>query len=235
MATANEIIAKARAEIGTAEKYNNNVKYNTEYYGHSVNGSAYPWCAVFVWWVFKECGASKLYYGGDKSAYCPTLVSYYKSKKQWYSSPKVGDIVFYNFSKGAEAKHVGIVTGVYSTYITAVEGNTSGSNNTDGGSVQERQRSLSYCIGFARPAYSVTKVAEVQAQASTTNMAYTAIVTTNTQNLNVRKGAGAGRARVTELAKGSTVIIDKESNGWARLAGFTNPELWVSKEWITKK
>lgn len=233
MATANDIITKARAEIGTAEKYNNNVKYNTEYYGRAVNGSAYPWCAVFVWWVFKQCGASSLFYGGEKSAYCPTIMNYYKGKKQFYKTPKVGDIVFYNFSGGSVASHVGIVTSVSSSQITAIEGNTSSSNNTNGGSVQERTRSLSVCLGFARPAYSASST--TSAKITTTSTSYTATVTTNTKNLNVRKGAGAGYAKVAEVLKGATVTIDKESNGFARLAGFTNPELWVSKDWITKK
>lgn len=226
--TAQTIIEHARKYIGVAEKYNNNVIFNTEYYGHAVNGDAYPWCAVFVWYIFKECGASKLYYGGDKSAYCPTLMKYYKAKKQWYTTPQVGDLVFYNFSKGTEAKHIGIVTGVSSTYITAIEGNTSSTNNTNGGEVRERKRSLSYCLGFARPAYTGTVK-----EATTTS--YTATVTTNTSNLNARKGAGSSFAKVTEIAKGTAITIDKESNGWARLAGFVNPELWVSKEWITKK
>ena len=47
-----------------------NVKYNTVYYGREVSGK-YPWCAVFVWWVFREAGAPELYYGGGETAYCP--------------------------------------------------------------------------------------------------------------------------------------------------------------------
>lgn len=231
--TAQTIIDCARKYLGVAEKYNNNVVFNTEYYGHSVNGSAYPWCAVFIWYVFKQAGASKLYYGGDKTAYCPTLMGYYKQHGQIYKSPKVGDIVFYNFKGNPTAEHVGIVTGVASTYITAIEGNTSPSNNTNGGEVRERKRSLSYCIGFARPSYSTTTQTTPTTQVTT--LSYTATVTTNSSNLNVRKGAGSRHAKVTELAKGTTVNIDKEQNGWARLAGFANPELWVSKEWITKK
>ena len=58
MATASTIIKTASNEIGVKETGNNNVKYNTEYYGKAVNGDAYPWCAVFVWWVFKHSGAA---------------------------------------------------------------------------------------------------------------------------------------------------------------------------------
>ena len=68
MATASTIIKTASNEIGVKETGNNNVKYNTEYYGKAVNGDAYPWCAVFVWWVFKHSGASSIFYGDGKRA-----------------------------------------------------------------------------------------------------------------------------------------------------------------------
>ena len=53
------IINIAKREIGTSEKpaNSNKVKYNTWYYGKTVSGSAYPWCAVFLSWVFGEAGA----------------------------------------------------------------------------------------------------------------------------------------------------------------------------------
>ena len=97
MATAEKILEIARSQIGTKESPANsdNVKYNTAYYGREVSGK-YPWCAVFVWWVFREAGASDLYYGGDKTAYCPTLMSFHK--KQKVTDYRPGDIVFFNFS-----------------------------------------------------------------------------------------------------------------------------------------
>ena len=54
MATAEKILEIARSQIGTRESPANsdNVKYNTAYYGREVSGK-YPWCAVFVWWVFR--------------------------------------------------------------------------------------------------------------------------------------------------------------------------------------
>ena len=57
MATAEKILEIARSQIGTRESPANsdNVKYNTAYYGREVSGK-YPWCAVFVWWVFREAG-----------------------------------------------------------------------------------------------------------------------------------------------------------------------------------
>ena len=44
--TAKNIISMAASQIGIKEQpaNSNKVKYNTEYYGHEVSGSAYPWC-----------------------------------------------------------------------------------------------------------------------------------------------------------------------------------------------
>ena len=60
MATANDIIKLLEKEVGIKESpaNSNNVKYNTAYYGRKVSGSEYPWCCVFVWWIFNQAGAS---------------------------------------------------------------------------------------------------------------------------------------------------------------------------------
>lgn len=80
--TAEEILEIARREIGTKETpaNSNRVKYNTAYYGKEVSGGKYNWCCAFVWWCFREAGASSLFYGGGKTAYCPTLKSYCRDR-----------------------------------------------------------------------------------------------------------------------------------------------------------
>lgn len=193
--TAQSIVDLAKQYIGIEEKYNNNVMFNTAYYGRAVNGSQYPWCAVFIWYVFKAAGAPELYYGGGKTAYCPTLATYYRRHNQWSGTPQVGDIVFYNFSRGTTPTHVGIVSEVAGTYIKAIEGNTSGDNQTNGGMVMERARSLSVCIGFARPNYSgsveETQGATMPTQTTVTRPSYTVGQTYTLQvELKVRKGPG---------------------------------------------
>ncbi|MGN0390689.1 MAG: hypothetical protein ACI4L2_07725, partial [Wujia sp.] len=47
-------IACAYAEQGIAETGNNNVIFNTRYYGHEVEGSQYSWCVVFVYCCFED-------------------------------------------------------------------------------------------------------------------------------------------------------------------------------------
>lgn len=158
--TAQKIISKAASQIGVKESPSgsNTVKYNTEYYGSKVEGPSYPWCCAFVWWVFKECGMSKLFFGGDKTAYCPTVETYYRQKGQWYTSPKVGDLALFDFNNKGRAHHIGIVEKVNSNgSVVTIEGNTSLTNNDNGGKVMRRTRKLSTIRGFARPNYTGQK------------------------------------------------------------------------------
>ena len=152
MSTANDILEIARSQIGTRESPANsdNVKYNTVYYGREVSGK-YPWCAVFVWWVFREAGASDLYYGGDKTAYCPTLMSFHK--KQKVTDYRPGDIVFFNFSGRSSAGHVGICESWDGTYITTIDGNTGSASEDNGGAVLRRRRHKKFIVGAYRPEY----------------------------------------------------------------------------------
>ena len=44
--TAKTIIDKALSYIGTYDDGNNNVIFNTDFYGKEVSGSNYPWCCA---------------------------------------------------------------------------------------------------------------------------------------------------------------------------------------------
>lgn len=152
MATAEKILEIARLQIGARESPANsdNVKYNTAYYGREVSGK-YPWCAVFVWWVFREAGAPELYYGGGETAYCPTLMSFHK--KQAVTDYRPGDIVFFNFSGRSSAGHVGICESWDGTYITTIDGNTGSASEDNGGAVLRRRRHKKFIVGAYRPEY----------------------------------------------------------------------------------
>lgn len=153
MATAEKILEIAQSQIGTKESpaKSDNVKYNTAYYGREVSDGKHPWCAVFVWWVFREAGASDLYYGGDKTAYCPTLMSFHK--KQKVTDYRPGDIVFFNFSGRSSAGHVGICESWDGTYITTIDGNTGSASEDNGGAVLRRRRHKKFIVGAYRPEY----------------------------------------------------------------------------------
>ena len=153
MTIVNNLLIKAKSQIGITENPSgsNKVKYNTAYYGKEVSGPEYPWCCAFIWWLFNECKASPLYYGGKKTASCTTLMNYYKKHGQFSKTPQVGCLVFYNWGKGTTAKHIGIVTEVGSGYIKAIEGNTAVGNDSNGGKVMERTRYANQILGYAHP------------------------------------------------------------------------------------
>lgn len=159
------ILNLARTQIGTAESPmgSNNVKYNTAYYGGAVSGSAYPWCCAFIWWLFRECGMSNLFYGGAKTAYCPSAVNWFKGQGRWHTSGyQPGDIVFFSWNNNGVADHVGIVESVNSDgSLVTIEGNTSDA-------VMRRTR-YSNIMGVGRPNYATVQQEEQEAQSKSDN------------------------------------------------------------------
>ena len=155
--TAQELIKVAQSQIGVKEypAGSNKVKYNTAYYGREVSGSSYPWCCAFVWWCFDKVGAKELFYNGGKTASCTALMKFAKAHNQWVTSGfKKGDVILYNWSgKTSYAEHVGICIGTSDNNVICVEGNTSLTNQDNGGSVMQRTRSKSLVVGAYRPKY----------------------------------------------------------------------------------
>ena len=152
--TVEKILTIARSQLGIKENppNSNRVKFNTAYYGQEVSGSAYPWCCAFVWWVFREAGASRLFYGGKKTASCSTLLGFHKAQavRENYLP---GDIIFFNFDGKRNTQHVGICEGWDGRYITTIDGNTAPTNEANGGAVMRRRRAKKYIVGAYRPAY----------------------------------------------------------------------------------
>lgn len=143
-AQASKVIQVAAAEIGTSESGNNNNKYGKEY---GLNNQ--PWCCIFVWWVFKHAGVSDLFYGGGKTAYCPTLMNWFKNKGRFYKSdPKPGDVVFFDWNGNGSPDHVGIVESANKNSVTTIEGNAS--NRV------KRLKRTSGILGYGRPSYKTT-------------------------------------------------------------------------------
>ena len=155
MIFAKKIIEIAVGELGVKESpaNSNRQKYGKEY---GVNGTA--WCCQFVWWLFKKAGAAALFYGEKKTAYCPTLMQYYKDKGQIVKKNfEPGDIIFFDFNGNGQPDHVGIVERVVGNNVYTIEGNTSAKNDTNGGQVMRRTRSGKTILCAARPKYDVEK------------------------------------------------------------------------------
>ncbi len=152
-----KIVEIAQKEIGTKESppESNNVKYNTWIYGHPVQdgvGGKYPWCAAFVSWVFDQAGFNlgridvvKGFVG------CNFAVNNIAKWGKIVTKPQAGDVCFFDWQGDGHFDHTGIFVRdlVLSTFET-IEGNTSNSNDSNGGEVQLRQRKYKNTI-FVRP------------------------------------------------------------------------------------
>lgn len=154
MATANELLAIARKQLGVCENppNSNNVRYNTWYYGREVMGSAYPWCMAFVQWCFDQAGV-KL---PVRTASCGQLMNAAKAAGCWVTTGFLpGDVVIYDFPGGAATDHCGIVETELPDYgVQAIEGNTSQSGSqSNGGMVCRKNRPSKYIVGAVRPKF----------------------------------------------------------------------------------
>ena len=152
MATVSELLELARRQIGVKEcpPSSNNVRYNTWYYGREVSGAAYPWCMVFVQWVFDQAKV-KL---PIRTASCGALMRSAQSAGCWVTKGyQPGDVVIYDFPGGAATDHCGIVEAVDDSRVSVIEGNTSAASDADGGAVERRARRLSLIAGAVRPTF----------------------------------------------------------------------------------
>lgn len=115
------------------------------------------WCGCFS-------GAMVLAAGGhvtSRVAYCPYIEQDAKAGADgfdfWTPNPSdthvgAGWLVLYDWTGHKSfPEHVGVVESLHSGYLVAVEGNTSGTNPSDGGMVARMTRSYSWVVGFARP------------------------------------------------------------------------------------
>jgi len=134
-------------QVGVKETPVNNVIYNTDYYGTSVNGAQYPWCAAFIWDVFRMAGHSNLFLGGEKSAYCPYIEGWAKKNNRWVTDGFVrGDLLLYDWDGDAVPDHIGFCLRWDGDSGVAIEGNCNDQ-------VSRMTRRRSQVIGAYRPVY----------------------------------------------------------------------------------
>jgi surface antigen len=151
-ATAADVLAAARSQLGTVEKPPGS---NCTRYGAAYGGNGQAWCAKFVWWVFRESHASGLI---PKAAYTPTFAQWFRDHGRWGSTPRPGAVVFFDFPGDGvnRISHVGLVEAVNRDgTIQTIEGNTCSGragSQRDGDGVWRRTRRTGIA-GFGYPAY----------------------------------------------------------------------------------
>lgn len=151
-ATAADVLAMARSQLGMREQPAGS---NRTPYGAAYGGDGEPWCAKFVWWVFRQSLASQLI---PKAAFTPTFAQWFKDHGRWGEKPRPGAVVFFDFpgDKVHRISHVALVEAVNGDgSITTIEGNTcSGRKGSqrDGDGVWRRTRRVGI-VGYGYPAY----------------------------------------------------------------------------------
>lgn len=147
--TLERLLDVARLQLGYTEQPANS---NRTKYGKFLNLDGQPWCLSFVQWCFDQAGFNLF-----KTGSCSALVERYRR----YSPGQIvtanfhrGDVVFFDWSGNREkTEHVGIVTEVLPGSLRTIEGNTAVGNDSNGGAVMERTRSLQHVTCAIRPKY----------------------------------------------------------------------------------
>ena len=148
MATGNDIIKEAKKYVDKGG--------STFWKAYGVG--AVDWCCIFVWYVMKQCGASDLFYDGQKTAWVPSAQEWMAKhgKKVALKDAKPGDIVIFTWN-GSSRDHIGFaIKPINSTTLQTIEGNTLSDDCTTS-KVAIRERPKKYIYGIYRPKYSEEK------------------------------------------------------------------------------
>lgn len=216
-----KLLTLARDELGTREAPagSNRVKYNTAYYGREVSGPAYPWCCVFQWWLFRQAGAGRLFYGGGKTASCTELYRYYRNQGRAVGPAELqrGDLVFFVFDGGASGgmNHVGICERVENGYVTTIDGNTGTDSEANGGAVLRRRRALRFVGGAAR----VEEEARVDGEEEMKQYRYVAEMPEWAQTA-AEKAIAAGVIKMDESGAAAVYETNLQSLVWLERLGL---------------
>lgn len=192
------------------------------YYNGDKNG--YAWCDLFVDWCFyiltnKDADlAQKIEcQTGDGGAGCLYSAQYYRNQNRYFSTPNVGDQVFFG-PTGAEY-HTGIVEKVFDDYIVTIEGN-----------IMDQVLRQKYTIGessingYGHPKYELLKSAS-SAQSASQEQGKRVRITADV--LNIRREAGTQYDAVGVYVKDTICELSEIRNGW----GKTNRG-WICLDYV---
>ena len=103
-----KIVKVLEKEVGYEEGKNNDNKYGKDYGWNNV-----AYCVIFMWWAFKEAGASDYFCGGTKQASCTKVKEWAQAHNCWVTKDyKPGDLLLFNFNGKNTPKHIGFLVEV---------------------------------------------------------------------------------------------------------------------------
>jgi hypothetical protein len=149
-------LAEARTWLGYSESPpGTNANTFGVWYGMNYE----PWCAMFVTYCYEVAGPSPTFVQGSRYAYCPYVLQDANARRNGLSNtiePIAGDLVLYDWAGDGVVDHIGLFerwTGINT--FEAIEGNTSTSNQSNGGQVMRRKRDTGdakvYFVTVAEP------------------------------------------------------------------------------------
>lgn len=145
------IVQKAKGELGISEVPPNS---NLQKYGEWFGWNGVAWCAQFVSWCYDKSGYPLGNIGFAKGfAGCQSAYAHFLKTKEITTNPQEGDIVLFDWNGDHRYDHVGIfVKWVDESKgkFESIEGNTSLTNDSNGGTVMLRTRNKSVAV-FVHP------------------------------------------------------------------------------------
>lgn len=134
-------------EVGIMESPANS---NLTKYGAWFGFNGVAWCAMFVSYCYAKTGypLPKIGYKNGMAG-CQTAVKHFRETDEITTDPKVGDIIFFDWNGDSRYDHTGIFNGwkdKENGVMYTIEGNTSLSNQSNGGAVMSRKRSIHNCV-----------------------------------------------------------------------------------------
>lgn len=147
---AQKVLEAAALEIGTKESP---IGTNKTKYGKWFGFDGVAWCAIFVSYIYDKAGCPLGNIGFLKGmAGCGTAVAHFRKTSQFTTNPQPGDIVFFDWNLDKQFDHVGIfVRKIDDKTFETIEGNTSLSNQSNGGQVMRRTRNYYAGLVFVHP------------------------------------------------------------------------------------
>lgn len=150
-------LAEAHKWLGTTETPpDSNIALPfTEWYGWKGWGA--PWCAVFVSYCLDKAGFKHIDPKASRWAYCPYVLADAKAarfglRKISTAEVQPGDIVLFDWAGDGIPDHIGFFKKweVKDSSFRSIEGNTSIGNDSNGGIVMERTRSVHQVAAFVK-------------------------------------------------------------------------------------
>lgn len=134
-----KVVEVALKEVGYKETPTNS---NKTKYGKWFGLDGVAWCGIFVSWVYNQSGVSLGNIGFTKGyAGCQSAVAHFIKTKEVTKNPQIGDIVFFDWNLDGRYDHTGIFNGwIDDKTFSTIEGNTSLTNQSNGGEVMKRKR-----------------------------------------------------------------------------------------------